>query len=116
MSTNYYGKRILTADEKIQIVNAVINDKPLDIPSIHIHIGKNSAGWQFLFNHHNWEYFNTLAELVSFLKKYTIYDQYDTKIDFEDFWEMVRSSRNEGISKENIFRFGLRFSESTEFF
>jgi len=50
-----------------------------------IHIGKSSAGWRFLFNHNNWEYFKQdLFDLELFLSICIIQDEYAKWIEIEE--------------------------------
>lgn len=78
-----------------------------------IHIGKSSGGWQFIFNHHNWQYFNSLETLKEWLKSGTIIDEYGEECTFEDFWNKVESKKD-GLSSGNE-HFGCCFSFSVDF-
>ena len=79
MGCNYYAIQKATDDLKKKIIDAVnSNDFVLAkkmIPET-IHIGKNSGGWKFCFNHNNWEYFEKSKEsLEVFLLACEIYDE-----------------------------------------
>ena len=55
-----------------------------------IHIGKNTLGWEFLWNHQNWDYFHNDNSLKDFLQDGIIYDEYDREIPYGDFKEIVK--------------------------
>lgn len=76
MGTNYY-KRIPLNKEQKEVLHKMIDNNQFDIDEygninfnyseeldkLHfnpteVHIGKRSAGWKFLFESHNWKYFN----------------------------------------------------------
>lgn len=66
-----------------------------------IHIGKSSAGWQFLFNHNDCKYYEkTQKSIDKFLRK-TIaeggkfVDEYGTEISVDAFWEMVKAKEHD---------------------
>lgn len=90
-----------------------------------IHIGKRSAGWRFLFNHNNWKYYNTIEEMVKFLKECELVTEYGTVEPFEDFWKDVAyrqgtcvpaSTKSVGQSDLwYVIKDGYEFSTSTEF-
>lgn len=148
MGTNYYAIPKVSPEEKEKILKAIYADQMLEakrmIPE-RIHIGKSSSGWQFLFNHNNWEYFQkSLESLEKFLDGADIEDEYRTPITTKEFWEMV-NSKKDGIDGKEYYtnwdkynkdpfsdkirpkpsyirkdydeeiHFGLRFSISTEF-
>lgn len=53
-----------------------------------IHLGKRSAGWQFLWDYHDGIYFKpTLESIKEFLsqKDIVIYDEYDTRYSLDQF-------------------------------
>jgi len=125
MSTNYYAIQNPTEELKTKIKNAVDADdfelvKEL-IPK-KIHIGLSAAGWKFLFNHNEWEFFEkTLDSLQNFLKQCQIVNEYGNEKTFEEFWNLVESKQNE---KEQLvwrgtvcgtIEFGYNFSTSTNF-
>lgn len=147
MGTNYYAIPKATDELKKKIIEKVTAGelglaKQL-IPD-HVHIGKSSAGWQFCFNHNNWEYFGkSLESLDAFIKAAQIEDEYGTPIDYDKFWAMV-NSKKDGLDGKEYYtnwekynidfdgkpyprpsyvpanygqetHFGLYFSDSTEF-
>lgn len=51
-----------------------------------IHLGKRSAGWQFLWDYHNGRYYtSTLEGIKNFLKDKVIIDEYDNKYTLDEF-------------------------------
>lgn len=65
------------------------------------HIGKSSAGWKFLFEKRPWEQFN-IDDWKRTLQMGCIYDEYNMKYTFKDFWNLVESKQKEKphLSKE----------------
>lgn len=53
-----------------------------------IHIGKSSFGWKFAIEIHE-EYYNNFKDFVEFVRDKTILDEYDKKISFDDFMNMI---------------------------
>ena len=113
MGTNYY---------------AVRNKASLEEP---IHIGKSSFGWLFLFHEQNntwrdipvewhnyeqvnkWLYKNTVES-----KKYVILDEYDKKISYKKFIDLVETKQTDKrcLSNPDNFKYnknigGYRFDD-----
>lgn len=84
-----------------------------------IHIGKSSAGWKFLFNHNDWQYFTNIQEMKDWLKEQEIESEYGEVMSFEEFWKMVEQKQKvqSRITGKNwyVFKEGYEFSSSTEF-
>jgi hypothetical protein len=132
MGTNYYGKikpskaqgrmiRTLWDEANVQVSNKNVKELEYIVESLKveekrllIHIGKCSYGWQFLFNHNNWEYYKCTPESIDeFLNSCEyIVDEYGGKIPVPEFWEMVRSHMNgfdiESYSKDQIRKAKLK--------
>ena len=54
MGTNYYGMKIPTEEDKIKMKLAIDKDQWGIVKELlpqRIHLGKSSAGWQFLIFH-----------------------------------------------------------------
>jgi len=106
------------------------------VDGIKIHLGKRSLGWKFCWNFHNGKYYNTKEELLNFIRKGRIVDEYGGQIDVEEFIEMALNwSQPDGLvaDKEYFDKTqhhswmsnpedyydkeieGLRVSSSTEF-
>jgi hypothetical protein len=124
MGTNYYAIPKLSDDEKLKVIQAVINNQMDEIRKLvpgQIHIGKSSSGWPFLFNHNNWEYYNTIDELKAFIENSEVIDEYGEKE--LDLWELVQMKQKIPItmftqseySAYYIIKDGYGFSTSTEF-
>lgn len=109
-------------------IEEVLCDIKDDYPE-RIHLGKCSAGWQFLWNSNNWKYFQpTLKSIKKFLKDKVIFDEYGEIFTLEQFLgDELRNClyKKEGLldgSEEAKYRDqffysdGLRFSLFTEFF
>jgi len=54
-----------------------------------IHLGKRSMGWKFCWNFHNGKFYNTKEELLNFIRKGRVVDEYGSVIDVEEFIEMA---------------------------
>ncbi len=110
-----------------------------------VHIGKSSAGWKFVFNHNNWEYWDkTLESMCEFLKNSDIENEYGVPITYDEFWSRVKATDGMIDGKEYYtnwdkyhkhfatgeplplpdyipanygeeYHFGIRFSDCTEF-
>lgn len=92
-----------------------------------IHLGKRSAGWQFLWDYHNGKYFKpTLKSIKDFLKDKEIYDEYDRYFTLDQFindeldqFLYKNETHNDGMNSEYSTQYfisdGLRFSKFENF-
>ena len=145
MGTNYYVREKLSEKDKKEMKHLLDND---DIERVSemipnaVHIGKNSGGWRFCFNHNNWKHYKNIEELKEFIKNNTFYDEYGRHVDANEFWENVERKENDpdmldgnryadrweefhGKEPKPCYmmrsetgdeeHFGYRFSSSTEF-
>lgn len=88
MGTNYY----------------TVPKKPTLYPH-HLHIGKSSAGWKFLFQgYQNYELeynkyvnINSVNDWARYLKEENllIFGEYDQEISYDDFFELVEDKQKE---------------------
>lgn len=125
MGCNYYAKIKLTDELETQLIEAVKNhdfEKIKMLMPTNIHIGKSSIGWQFLFNHNNWKYFDeNIESLRYFLLNSEIKDEYDEVMPSEKFLAMVELQKRfkpnlkYNGEKTGEMLFGLNFSTSTDF-
>lgn len=151
MGTNYYACRKLNKTNKDNAIKLLEEEKYDELVEYinencsKIHIGKQSCGWQFLFNYNNFKYYDLNRKSINdFLMKYDIIDEYGNKIPIEDFWYMVDSNMDKVNNKKyyesepmlpfmildevvpfdlkeykvelhEFYSDGLRFSSSTEF-
>ena len=60
-----------------------------------IHLGKNSWGWQFGFQYNGGQYYKNVEEMKAWLKGKQIWNEYDEKVSYEDFWKMVKAEQVE---------------------
>ena len=118
MGTNYYGMQIPTTEDKEKIKRAIDEDDwgtVNDLIPTRIHLGKSSAGWQFLFNHNNWKYYGKSNQSMrDFIHSCAITDEYGRSISQADFWEKVKSKENDHLG-DDIIVDGLRFAKYTDF-
>lgn len=120
MGTNYYLVKKL---EDVQVIKAILLLISHDYQGVkdmlpeEIHIGKSSSGWQFTFDHNNWEHFEKSRKSVEkFLKSGTIYCEYGERVSLEEFWEKVKSKKGGMYSKEHSSKVeGLVFFNHTDF-
>lgn len=85
MGTNYYLKK-----EK----NRKVNEPDL-------HIGNSSIGWEFNWQGHEAEEYYNTPKLMSkeewmeyiFLNEQLLYNEYDEKVSFKDFAELIESKK-----------------------
>jgi hypothetical protein len=100
-----------------------------------IHLGKRSGGWKFCWNFHNGKYYSNKEELLDFIRKGRVVDEYGSPMEVEEFIEMALSwgqpdgmvadkeyfEKNERLAWFNSEGHydkeidGLRVSSSTEF-
>lgn len=90
MGTNFYLRRKLSPEDKQKAIELINEDKYEQLEEMlpkEIHIGKRSAGWKFLWNANNFEYFKPTKEsLIEFLHSGDIYDEYDRYFTYDEFW------------------------------
>ncbi len=126
MSTNYYAIPKLTEEIKLKIIKAVFEDQLellRKIIPVKIHLGKSVSGWPFLFNHNNWEYYNSISELADFIDKCEIVDEYGVIAQAKEFKAMIAEKQKIGAQKYTnsqhgnmyIIKDGYVFSTATDF-
>jgi len=96
MGMNYYIKleEFITkesSDEPLTTLEEWLN---YTVQPKFINIGLSSAGWKFLFDHHDWKYYSNVEELKEWLKNHTIFSEYGDTCTFDEFWEKVQSKQN----------------------
>lgn len=62
-----------------------------------VHLGKSSMGWKFTFAWNGGEYYKNLEEMREWTKGRQIYNEYDEKVSYKEFWDMVERKQNEGL-------------------
>lgn len=100
-----------------------------------IHLGKRSMGWKFCWNFHDDKYYANKEELLDFIRKGKVVDEYGQTIEVEEFIEMALSwgepdgwvadkeyfksmERSSFLNTEDYYDKeidGLRVSSSTDF-
>lgn len=55
------------------------------------HLGKRSSGWRFCWNFHDNRYYSNKSELIEFVKKGRVVDEYGQEIQADEFLEMAFS-------------------------
>ena len=56
-----------------------------------IHLGKRSMGWKFCWNFHDGKYYTNKEELLDFIRKGKVVDEYGETIEVDEFIEMALS-------------------------
>jgi len=56
-----------------------------------VHLGKRSMGWKFCWNFHNGKYYSNKEELLDFIRKGRVVDEYGSPMKVEEFIEMSLS-------------------------
>jgi len=56
-----------------------------------VHLGKRSMGWKFCWNFHNGKYYSNKEELLDFIRKGRVVDEYGSPMEVEEFIEMALS-------------------------
>lgn len=102
---------------------------------MNIHLGKRSSGWKFCWNFNGNKYYSNKEELLNFIRKGRVVNEYGEQIDVEEFIEMALSwgepngwvadkayfesmERSSFFNREEYYDKeidGLRVSSSTEF-
>lgn len=118
MGTNYYAIPKANEEIKVKIIKAICDDDwqtAHSLMPVKIHIGKSSGGWQFLFNHNNWEYY-TSKTLPEFLANCRLMNEYNEPVNINDFWHLVDRKGNDKPELEyGQLIDGLVYSNYTEF-
>lgn len=136
MGTNYYLEITPSPEKILEICRLAINsnissllDLVTDLAEDHrFHVGKQSAGWKFTWNHHNWKYFNSEESHKQWLQSGKIVNEYGDQFTYEEFvnkidpyngldYDSYRKT-DEGRRFQERFDneyFGLRFSTSIHF-
>lgn len=112
MGTNYYYIRKIEDSDRVELnkridevkrilnetdnarelklhLSAMLDHIEYDMKDTTIHIGKRSSGWQFLFNHNDFEYYEpTLESIKAFLNRPggKIIDEYGEEYTADEFW------------------------------
>lgn len=112
MGTNYYYIRKIEDSDRVELneridevkrilnetgnardlklhLSAMLDHIEYDMKDTTIHIGKRSSGWQFLFNHNDFEYYEpTLESIKAFLNSPggKIIDEYGEEYTADEFW------------------------------
>lgn len=131
MGTNFYIRpkirpskieQIKEAVTEENIYNGNLNTLLNDFEEIHI--GKSSAGWQFLFDHNNWKYYKDKKSLCQFIKDIiddggTFVDEYDEPISLNEFWDLVESKKD-GFDNNSYYLYEVerykKYKENPELF
>lgn len=56
-----------------------------------VHLGKRSMGWKFCWNFNNNKYYSNKEELLDFIRKGRVVDEYGSPMKVEEFIEMALS-------------------------
>jgi hypothetical protein len=120
MGTNYYGIKIPTVQDKEEMIRLIGEedwDGLLDKVPVEIHLGKSSGGWQFIFNHHDFKFYDKSRKSIEeFIHGLEIWDEYKRDVTEEEFWKMVNEKeKNNADTQYGTIIDGLNFSHSTDF-
>ena len=84
-----------------------------EYPEGGLHIGKQSCGWIFNFQAHpTWG--KTVADMRELTKIWLIYNEYGDLVSYDEFWEMVESSKEpyeDGSMHKGITEEGRRMGD-----
>lgn len=105
MGTNYYAIKQFSEEEINKIKEKtniqILIDNPWEyntnidwvnekLQKQKIHLGLQSYGWQFLWNHNNGEYYNlNLSSIIIFLQNMRIYDEYGHYYTIKNFIDNI---------------------------
>jgi hypothetical protein len=101
----------------------------------HIHLGKRSGGWKFIWNWNDSKHYKTKEQLFKFIRDGRVVNEYGEQMDVEEFITMTLEwGKEDGWDLETYYKHhpekrtlwggekheeyidGLRVSTSTEFF
>lgn len=121
MGTNFYLRRRLSIQDQRNLLEDIRYgnyDSADRLISFKVHIGKRSAGWKFLWDANNFEYFNPTKESIfDFLKSGRIFDEYGREFTFEEFInDEVGESLNTGYDLETYEKSNPRMDRSYYFY
>lgn len=109
MGCNYYVYKKISNDKKEELIQKLQDDKYEEVVSEvqslspKIHIGKQSYGWQFIFNANRFRYYQPNKEDIDkFLRdeNMVFVDEYDKVVSVDDFWEMVDKNKEKMNNEE----------------
>jgi len=71
--------------------NSFDSESPWDkfIDGLTIHLGKRSGGWKFCWNFHDNKYYSNKEELLEFIRRGRVIDEYGEEQDVEEFIKMA---------------------------
>lgn len=115
MGTNYYLRRNIPLP-KLERLKKLVNPKDIYSSKLQealnefqeIHIGKSSYGWQFLFDHNNWKYYDKTKDSINqfisdeLLKGGQFVNEYDEEVTLKDFWDIVESKKD-GLTLKSAY-------------
>ena len=110
MGTNYYCRRIKVINELeskkqialneakdsvllTEIVNEYFDSKINELYGNDIHIGKSSAGWDFLFQLNGKKHYHDKASMIDFIKECQIVSEYGVELTSDEFLNYIFSNR-----------------------
>lgn len=115
MGTNFYGRKrevhypltftAMNHESLIEVYNYIENLLELT----NIHLGKCSAGWDFIAQMNDSIYYTNKEEYLNFCKTLEIRDEYGALIYFEKFLEMVNIPKGKRHLDTGITEDGLEF-------
>lgn len=118
MGTNYYWRPLMTEEQREKILDKVKKSKTLqsirdfiyynilEEHPMEVHIGKSSAGWQFLFSLGIRKHIRGQSlkreDIDEWLRSGIIVDEYGDEESVDDFWKMV-DSKKDGMDYDEYY-------------
>ena len=81
---------------------------------VRVHIGKRSGGWDFCWDHNDWEYYGDVRGLLAFILTGPIDSENEFNIPFKSFRTMALNWIGKTHSDDLIIH-GFRFNHYTGF-
>lgn len=106
MSKNFYGKKILKAEDKIELLKLVFDEK-LEILNEklkdfnHLHLGQSANSWKFLFQWNDGKYYTNKLEFLNFIETLDIVDEYKTPYTAGEFWSYTQDVDWNGVAPKS---------------
>lgn len=71
--------------------NPYMNISPWDefIDGTHVHLGKRSGGWKFIWNFHDNKYYSNREDLIKFVRSGRVVNEYGDQLEPQEFLDMA---------------------------
>lgn len=113
MGTNFYARKKISQKQRDKFCDYIENNEVLKAANFlaelkeatkRIHIGKRSCGWKFLWDCHDFKYFEpSKKSLMEFLSSCEIANEYDEELTLEEFLKELDGFLDKGYDIETYY-------------